>query len=114
MWAHPLLVIGIHEEERQFDEQIARRLRQGQIDVLCIPKGIPQEKRPGEASFYHRLRHREIYLQLRQQVLSRYDMILDLHTGIDETGRCADVYCRVNALLDFLKSLGLERFAPFI
>ncbi len=108
MLTRPLLVVGIHQEEREFGEQVARRLRSGQIDVLCIPEGIPQNKRPGEASFYHRLRHREIYLQLRQQVLRRYGLILDLHAGINETGRCADVYCRDVSLLSRLDDLELS------
>lgn len=102
MWTKPLLVVGIHDEERAFGERVAERLKEGLVDVLFIPKGIPQDKRPGEVPFYHKLRHREIYLQLRQQVLGRYDLILDLHTGINESGRCADVYCRDEFLLSLL------------
>lgn len=102
MWTKPLLVIGIHQEELEFGKQITRCIKQRSIDVLRIPKGIPQNKNPSEAFFYHQLRHREIYMQLRQQTIGRYNLLLDLHSGINEPGRCADIYCRDESLLSRL------------
>jgi hypothetical protein len=99
MSTKPILVIGIHREELEFGEQVARYLKRHHIDVLRIPKGIPQNRNPAEQFFYHKLRHREIYMQLRQQVVSRYNLVLDLHAGVNTLGHCADVYCHNESLL---------------
>ena len=97
-----LLVIGIHREELSFGECVADRIDRQRTDVLRIAQGISRQRNPQEARFYYTTRHREIYLQLRQQVRGRYELIIDLHSGINESGRCADVYCHDEALLDCL------------
>ena len=94
-----LLVIGIHRAELAFGDRVATRLDRDRVDVLRIPHGIGQPKRgPGE-SFYSRTQHREIYLQLLQQVKGRYTTMIDLHAGLDEAGLSADVYCHDDAFL---------------
>jgi hypothetical protein len=102
MSTNPILVIGIHREELKFGEQVAQYLTPYHINVLRIPKGIPQNWDPTEQFFYHKLRHREIYMQLRQQVVNRYNLVLDLHAGINTLGHCADVYCHDESLLSCL------------
>lgn len=94
-----LLVTGIHRDELGFGEGVARVLPPGTVDVIRIPQGIPQPRRgPGE-QFYSRTEHREIYLQLHQQVRGRYRLMIDLHKGLDETGRGAEIFCHDEALL---------------
>ncbi len=94
----PVLVIGAHREELSFGERVAEGL-DPRIDVLRIPVGISGHwPRPDEV-FYYETRHRELYLQLRQQVRGRYKLVIDLHRGINQAGRCADVYSRDAELL---------------
>ncbi len=100
--AKNLLVIGIHREELGFGECVADQIDRQRMDVLRIEHGISRQRDPHEAQFYYTTRHREIYLQLRQQVRGRYELIIDLHSGINASGRCADVYCHNENLLDCL------------
>lgn len=98
-----LLVTGIHHEELGFGDRVSALVDPARLDVMRIPQGIPQTKKgPGE-QFYSSAQHREIYLQLGQQVKHRYRLMIDLHRGLDETGRCADVFCHDE---DFLRCLG--------
>jgi hypothetical protein len=100
--AKNLLVIGIHREELSFGEHVAEQINKQQTQVLRISHGISRQRNPQETHFYYTTRHREIYLQLRQQVKGRYGLIIDLHSGFNESGRCADVYCHNEDLLDCL------------
>lgn len=94
-----LLVTGIHRDELGFGDRVATVLPRGAVEVMRIPQGIPQPRRgPGE-QFYSRTEHREIYLQLHQQVRGRYRLMIDLHKGLDETGRGAEIFCHDEALL---------------
>ena len=93
MRADTLLVTGIHREELKFGDHVAALLHPDTIDVMRIPKGIPQARTATDDRFYFNTQHREIYLQLRQQTKGRYRLLIDLHCGIDETGHCADIFC---------------------
>lgn len=101
-----LLVIGVHREELAFGDRVAGLLDSALIDVLRIPQGIPQAHTGTDGGFYSDTQHREIYLQLRQQVKGRYRLLIDLHSGLDENGRCADVFCRDERFLGCLAALG--------
>lgn len=89
-----VLVTGIHREELNFGDRVARRCDSDDIDVLRIPEGVPQSCRDVHQQFYHETRQRELYLQLHQQVKGRYRLLIDLHSGTDEAGPGADIYCR--------------------
>ncbi|MEF3168991.1 MAG: hypothetical protein K6360_06610 [Deltaproteobacteria bacterium] len=41
-------------------------------------------------------------MQVLGLVDRRHDLVVDLHTGLNEGGRCADVYCAAPAFLDSL------------
>ncbi|MCP5426022.1 MAG: hypothetical protein H6970_13290 [Gammaproteobacteria bacterium] len=109
--AETLLVTGIHREELEFGDQVAALLDTHQIGVMRIPEGISHTRPGSEDLFYYNTRHREIYLQLRQQVKAHYRLLIDLHCGLNETGRCADVYCRdpwlLHGVAQASKPLGL-------
>ncbi len=94
-----LLVTGIHREELAFGDRVATLLDTKNIQVLRIPEGISHSRTGTDDLFYYNTRHREIYLQLRQQVKGHYRLLIDLHTGLNDSGRCADVYCRDEAVL---------------
>jgi hypothetical protein len=98
-----VLVTGIHREELAFGDRVAELLQDDDIDVLRIPHGIPQKTHGTDAVFYATTRHREIYLQLRQQVKARYRLLIDLHCGIDDGGHCADVFCHDPGLRECLE-----------
>ena len=94
-----LLVTGIHREELAFGDRVAALLDKQRIQVLRIPEGISHSRTGTDDLFYYNTRHREIYLQLRQQVKSHYRLLIDLHSGLNDSGRCADLYCRDEPIL---------------
>ncbi len=100
-----ILVIGIHREELAFGERVAELLEESGIDVLRIEQGLSSKKPVFDDLFYYTTRHQEIYLQLRQQVKKRYDLLIDLHSGINEPGACAEIFCKHVDLLDCLKTV---------
>lgn len=97
-----LLVTGIHREELEFGDHVAALVDSASLEVLRIPEGISRARRGGDREFYLGAQHREIYLQLHQQVRGRYCLLIDLHSGLDENGPCADVFCHHAGLLGCL------------
>ena len=98
--AETILVTGIHREELGFGDRVAALLDNDRIHIMRIPRGISHARAgTGGDLFYYNTRHREIYLQLRQQMKGRYRLLIDLHCGLNEAGRCADIYCRDERLL---------------
>ena len=93
MHTDTLLVTGIHREELTFGDHVAALFDTDTIDIMRIPQGIPQTRSGTRNPFYCDTQHREIYLQLRQQIKGRYRLLIDLHCGINESGRCADIFC---------------------
>ena len=112
----PVLVIGIHREELGFGSMVAKQLVSEDIGLIRIDKGLSHEKSWYRSGFYHSAAHREIYLQLHQQVKGKTHFVIDLHTGINEAGRCADVLCAGIRLLLFMQkkynTLVVIRFHP--
>ena len=94
-----VLVTGIHREDLGFGDRVSALVDADRIDLLRIPRGISRARSGPNDRFYHDAKHREIYLQLRQQVRNRYRLLIDLHSGVNESGRCADVYCSDEAFL---------------
>lgn len=97
-----VLVTGIHAEELEFGDRVTGRLVDGDIEVLRIPEGVPQRCDDVAQQFRYRTRQRELYLQLHRQVKGRYRLLIDLHSGLDQDGPSADVYCHEPAVLDCL------------
>jgi len=85
-----VLLIGIHREELAFGEAVAAGLDPARIALLRIPMGVSGTRPSAAQAFYYRTNHREIYSQVLTQVRGRYDLVLDLHAGVNEPGRCAD------------------------
>lgn len=106
-----VLVTGVHREELEFGDRVAARIEGGDIEVLRIPKGVPQRCTDVDQQFQYETRQRELYLQLHQQVKGRYALLIDLHSGFDENGPGADLYCHESALLDCVGS-SLDRGGP--
>jgi len=94
-----LLVTGIHREELGFGDRVTSLLNVDRIQVMRIPDGISHARTGTDDLFYYTNQHREIYLQLHQQVKGRYRLLIDLHCGLNDAGRCADIYCRDERLL---------------
>lgn len=98
-----VLVTGIHRDELGFGDHVAALVDPAQVAVMRIPHGIARARKGSPDEFYSRAQHNEIYLQLFQQVKDRYRLLIDLHRGLDEAGRGADVFCHDE---DFLRCLG--------
>lgn len=94
-----LLVIGIHREELGFGDRVAALLDSDHIQVMRIPEGISHARTGTDSPFYYNTWHREIYLQLWQQAKGHYRLLIDLHCGLNDAGRCADIYCRDERML---------------
>lgn len=71
------------------------------IQVFCVEHGLSHIRRRGDF-FYHTTFLRELYLQLHQQIPRSYGLVIDLHTGVNESGRFAEIYCHATGLLDAL------------
>jgi hypothetical protein len=99
-----VVIVGVHRHELDFGDGVARLLHTGDIDVLRIPHGIEQPRAVPGDRFRSLARHREIYLQVRQQIRRRYDLAIDVHCGYDEQGHAADIFCHQARLLDCLAS----------
>lgn len=97
--ARTVLILGIHREELAFGEAVAAGMDPARIDRLRIPEGVSGARPTQDQAFYYRTTHRELYGQILRQVRDRYDLVIDLHCGINEPGRCADLYSCDSSLL---------------
>ncbi len=97
------LVIGIHKKELDFGKQVAAILPETDIRTVQIDQGLPQQESFNRRGYYYSTFHREIYLQLHQQVKNKIDLMIDLHTGINESGRCADIFCNDDYMLEMIE-----------
>lgn len=101
-----VLVTGIHREELGFGDRVAALVDPEQVEVLRIARGISNARIGAGDQFYSDTEHREIYLQLRQQLRQqprwRGRPLIDLHAGVDEHGPCADIYAASEMLLSCL------------
>lgn len=99
------LVIGVHKEELAFGKKVVTLMAESDIHIVQIDNGLSHERSYYRSGFYHSTAHREMYLQLHQQLVgNKVDLVIDLHTGINETGRCADI---MSANLDLLNKMHL-------
>ena len=102
--ADTLLVIGVHRAELAFGRAVAARRAKDQVDVLEIPEGLSgAHPRPDEVFRYQALHH-ALYGQLLAHVRGRHRLLIDLHTGRDSTGPCADVFSASVALREALSA----------
>jgi hypothetical protein len=95
-----VLLIGVHREELAFGEAVTQGLAPGTIQVLRIPAGISGVRPTQDRAFYYATHHQELYLQILPLVRGRYDLVLNLHCGVNEPARCADLFAADPALLD--------------
>lgn len=94
-----LLVIGIHREEQAFGERGAAGLKPEEAAVLRIGEGLSGRHPRADQRFHYDTLHRELYHQLLAHVRQgAYRLVIDLHTGMDREGPCADIYCGDGAL----------------
>ncbi len=105
----PLLLIGVHKSELAFGDQVARLLGDA-VNVLRVDEGLADAKPTPDALFHWCVRHKEMYSQVLQRVGRRRGPMIDLHTGLNQAARCADVYCHNEQFLSFLRhALSLQR-----
>jgi hypothetical protein len=98
-----VLVIGAHREELAFGDRVAESLRDTPVEILRIPNGISGRRPRQDETFRYGIEHRELYLQLRQQLRGRADLFIDLHAGQDADGGRADLYCQDQAFLECMR-----------
>ncbi len=97
----PLLLIGVHRDELAFGDRLTGLLGD-RCDVLRVDKGLENANPTPDDEFQYRIRHAEMYQQVLQQLHRRTGPVIDIHTGLNESGRCADIYCHSE---DFLSCL---------
>jgi len=97
-----LLIIGVHVEELRFGERVAEGARELGINVLRIEHGLSNDRFLYGNLFYHDTFLRELYLQTHMQIRGNYSLAIDLHTGFNQAGCCADVFCKETCVLDRL------------
>lgn len=99
MQPRTLLVVGIHREELAFGAAVAAGMDRRHLDVLTITEGLSGRRPRPDQRFHYDTLHRALYLQLIPHVQKRHELVIDLHTGLDPQGPCADIYCRDTARL---------------
>ncbi|ODS01394.1 hypothetical protein AUC68_00605 [Methyloceanibacter methanicus] len=97
----PLLLIGIHRDERPFGDRLAQLLG-ARCDLLRVENGLDNANPTPDGEFHYRIRHTEMYRQVLQQLHRRTGPVIDIHTGLNERGRCADIYCQSEGFLSCL------------
>jgi hypothetical protein len=71
------LVIGIHQKELAFGRQVAAILPPKNIRIVQIDQGLPQQDSFEGKRYYYGVFHREIYLQLHQQLKKKIDLLIN-------------------------------------
>ena len=104
-----LLVTGIHREELAFGDHVCEQVDRGQIDVMRVPEGVSHARDGTGDEFYYTTKHREIYLQLRQQIRREYKLVIDLHCGKGGQGLYAELFCHDTHLMGCLTKQLSER-----
>lgn len=94
-----LLVVGVHREERAFGEAVAERLPSARFELLRIEQGLSGRRPTPDRLAAYRHHHRVLYEQILERIRPWHRVVLDLHTGSDEAGPCADCLCADNRLL---------------
>ena len=100
-----LLIIGVHVEELCFGEKVAEGAKELGIDVLRIEHGLSNDRFLYANLFYYDTFLRELYLQTHMQIQGKYSLAIDLHTGFNQAGCCADVFCKETCVLNCLHSV---------
>jgi len=98
--AETLLITGIHHEELAFGDRVSELCDHTQVDVMRVPQGISHARTGTDDEFYFATQHREIYLQLKQQVKSNYKLLIDLHCGLTENGLYAEIFTHDDDFID--------------
>ncbi|MEG6508983.1 hypothetical protein V6C03_08365 [Methyloligella sp. 2.7D] len=88
----PLLLIGVHRDELAFGEHVAALL-EGRCDILRVEQGLDNDNPTPDEQFHYRIRHAEMYHQVLQNIGRRTGPVIDIHSGLNARGRCADIYC---------------------
>lgn len=101
--AETLLIIGVHRAERAFGRAVAAALAPGQVDLLDIPDGLSGRHPRRDELQRYLLTHRALYGQLLAHVRPCHRLLIDLHTGQDSAGPCADLFSASAPLREALK-----------
>jgi hypothetical protein len=98
-----LLVIGIHREELDFGKEVSAMINAEDIAVLTIPEGISGRRPRADQLLQYEHLHQRLYTQLLSHVTGQYMALIDLHTGEDQNGPKADLFCADQALREQLE-----------
>lgn len=105
-----ILIIGVHLEELPFGKLVAEGAGEMGIDVLRIKHGLSNDRHLHRDFYYYKMFHRELYSQIHRQIQGVYDLAIDLHSGINETGCCVDILCYDINFLDRLNAALKNKF----
>ncbi|MCO6427163.1 hypothetical protein [Nitrosomonas communis] len=98
-----LLVIGIHREELAFGKAVGAMVNAEDVAVLTIPEGISGRHPRADQLFQYERLHQRLYTQLLSHVEGHYMALIDLHSGEDQNGPKADLFCADKSLREQLE-----------
>jgi len=102
------LIIGAHHEELAFGEKTASRIKKSGIDVIRIADGIPNRRARGELKSSKKTDLDNLYSRIHRKVCGKYDLVIDLHSGLSEEKWSADIFSSEMGFLDFMDA-GLKK-----
>ncbi len=105
-----LVIIGAHRDELAFGERVVAELDPKRFAALRILQGLRGDPPTPDQRASFRDRHHALYLQFLDHVAPHHRLLIDLHSGRDETGQCGDVLCAKHRLLDCVaaRAVGLD------
>lgn len=78
------------------------------LDVIRIAKGIPNRHTPSELKASKKADLDNLYSRIHRKVCGKYDLVIDLHSGLSEEKWSADIFSSEMGFLDFMDA-GLKK-----
>lgn len=102
------LIIGAHREELAFGERTSNRIKKSGIEVIRMLDGIPNCRTRGELKSSQKTDLDNLYSRIHRKVCGKYDLVIDLHSGLCEEEWSADIFSSEMGFLDFMDA-GLKK-----
>lgn len=102
------VIIGAHREELAFGEKTTNRIKKNGIEAIRIDDGIPNRRIHNEPKSAKMTDLDSLYSRIHRKIRGKYDLVIDLHSGLCEEKWSADIFSPEMGFLDFMDA-GLKK-----